>query len=38
MCIDLSLHPKLKRISETYLNTVFGLDGEQLVKIFEHLH
>ncbi|GAB0175716.1 dynein regulatory complex subunit 6 [Grus japonensis] len=31
MCIDLSLHPKLKRISETYLNTVFGLDGEQLM-------
>ncbi|KAK2535576.1 hypothetical protein Q9966_006798 [Columba livia] len=31
MSIDLSLHPKLKRISETYLNTVFGLDGEQLV-------
>ncbi|KAM6089689.1 F-box and leucine-rich repeat protein 13 isoform 5-T5 [Theristicus caerulescens] len=28
-CIDLSLHPKLKRISETYLNTVFGLGGEQ---------
>ncbi|KAM9634230.1 F-box and leucine-rich repeat protein 13 isoform 2-T2 [Morphnus guianensis] len=31
MCIDLSLHPKLKRISETYLNTVFGLDGDQLM-------
>nr|XP_009941899.1 PREDICTED: LOW QUALITY PROTEIN: F-box/LRR-repeat protein 13 [Opisthocomus hoazin] len=31
MCIDLSLHLKLKRISETYLNTVFGLDGEQLM-------
>ncbi|NXJ96602.1 DRC6 protein, partial [Corythaixoides concolor] len=30
-CIDLSLHPKLKRISETYLHTVFGLDGEQLM-------
>ncbi|KAM6320934.1 F-box and leucine-rich repeat protein 13 [Aegotheles albertisi] len=28
---DLSLHGKLKRISETYLNTVFGLDGEQLM-------
>ncbi|CAN0012397.1 unnamed protein product [Bubo scandiacus] len=31
MRIDLSLHPKLKRISETYLSTVFGLDGEQLM-------
>ncbi|XP_032852197.2 dynein regulatory complex subunit 6 isoform X3 [Tyto alba] len=30
-CIDLSLHPELKRISETYLYTVFGLDGEQLM-------
>ncbi|KAM6146287.1 LOW QUALITY PROTEIN: F-box and leucine-rich repeat protein 13 [Phoenicopterus ruber ruber] len=30
MCIDLSLHPEL-RVSETYLNTVFGLDGEQLM-------
>lgn len=38
MSIDLSLHSKLKRISETYLNTVFGLDGEQLVKIIEPLH
>ncbi|XP_026723811.1 dynein regulatory complex subunit 6 [Athene cunicularia] len=31
MRMDLSLHPKLKRISETYLSTVFGLDGEQLM-------
>ncbi|OPJ77782.1 hypothetical protein AV530_000087 [Patagioenas fasciata monilis] len=31
MSVDLSLHPKLKRISETYLSTVFGLDSEQLV-------
>ncbi|NXC42011.1 DRC6 protein, partial [Penelope pileata] len=31
MCVDSSLHPKLKRISETYLNTLFGLDGEQLM-------
>ncbi|XP_074726008.1 F-box and leucine-rich repeat protein 13 [Strix uralensis] len=31
MHIDLSLHPKLKRISETYLSAVFGLDGEQLM-------
>ncbi|XP_063998627.1 LOW QUALITY PROTEIN: F-box and leucine-rich repeat protein 13 [Pogoniulus pusillus] len=31
MCIDLSLHTELKRISETCLSTVFGLDGEQLV-------
>ncbi|XP_057273830.1 dynein regulatory complex subunit 6 [Pezoporus wallicus] len=31
MCTDLSLHPKFKRISETYLSTVFGLDVEQLI-------
>ncbi|XP_008946283.1 PREDICTED: F-box/LRR-repeat protein 13-like, partial [Merops nubicus] len=31
MCIDLSLHPKLKKISETCLNTIFGLDGGQLM-------
>ncbi|NXP75009.1 DRC6 protein, partial [Ramphastos sulfuratus] len=31
MCIDLSLHPELKRISETCLSTIFGLDGEQLM-------
>nr|XP_025953419.1 dynein regulatory complex subunit 6 [Dromaius novaehollandiae] len=31
MCIDPSLRTNLKRIAETYLNTLFGLDDEQLV-------
>ncbi|XP_071590100.1 F-box and leucine-rich repeat protein 13 isoform X2 [Heliangelus exortis] len=31
MCIDLSLHPELKIISETYLNAVFGLDCGQVM-------
>ncbi|NXK50702.1 DRC6 protein, partial [Chauna torquata] len=31
VCIDPPLYPKLKRISETYLHTLFGLDGEQLM-------
>ncbi|KAM6293071.1 LOW QUALITY PROTEIN: F-box and leucine-rich repeat protein 13 [Porphyrio hochstetteri] len=31
VCIDPSLHPKLMSISETYLNILFGLDGEQLM-------
>ncbi|XP_051469925.1 dynein regulatory complex subunit 6 isoform X1 [Apus apus] len=31
MCIDLSLYPELKLISETYLNAFFGLDGGQLM-------
>ncbi|NXI65787.1 DRC6 protein, partial [Anseranas semipalmata] len=30
-CIDPSLYPNLKKISETYLNALFGLDGEQLM-------
>ncbi|XP_030411432.1 dynein regulatory complex subunit 6 isoform X2 [Gopherus evgoodei] len=30
-CIDSSLRPKLKRISETYLHILFGLNDEQLM-------
>ncbi|XP_074920675.1 F-box and leucine-rich repeat protein 13 isoform X2 [Chelonoidis abingdonii] len=30
-CIDSSLRPKLKRISETYLRILFGLNDEQLM-------
>ncbi|XP_062437641.1 F-box and leucine-rich repeat protein 13 isoform X3 [Rhea pennata] len=31
MCIDSSLRTNLKKIAETYLNTLFGLDDEQLM-------
>ncbi|XP_062437632.1 F-box and leucine-rich repeat protein 13 isoform X2 [Rhea pennata] len=31
MCIDSSLRTNLKKIAETYLNTLFGLDDEQLI-------
>ncbi|NXJ03224.1 DRC6 protein, partial [Odontophorus gujanensis] len=32
MCIDSSVHPKLKRISETQLNTLFGLDVQLMTE------
>ncbi|XP_040518054.1 dynein regulatory complex subunit 6 isoform X1 [Gallus gallus] len=32
LCIDSSLHPKLKRISETHLDTLFGVDAQLMTE------
>ncbi|XP_040521685.1 dynein regulatory complex subunit 6 isoform X2 [Gallus gallus] len=32
LCIDSSLHPKLKRISETHLDTLFGVDAQLITE------
>ncbi|XP_072198828.1 F-box and leucine-rich repeat protein 13 isoform X1 [Excalfactoria chinensis] len=32
LCIDSTLHPKLKRISETHLDTLFGVDAQLMTE------